>query len=867
MIKNFLLALYIALLSFSCKTIETEKLSQGSDKTEKNIAAHPGYRSSYKKHFNLVHTELALKPNWKTRELHGRANIKLRPHFYSTDSLTLDARGMVIYSVELERADDLIPLNYEYENNKINIKLDHSYTRHDSLNIVINYSAQPERLPKGGSAAIRKDKGLYFINADGLNPNKPRQLWTQGETESNSVWFPTIEDPGQRMTQEIYLTVDSSFKTLSNGIHVSSINNPDGTRTDYWKQNLALAPYLTMIAVSDFAVVKDQWEDMEVSYYLDKNYEPYARLIFGKTPEMIDFFSKLFGENYPWEKYSQAVVYDFVSGAMENNTAVIHGINMLQDPREHNDYNYEDIIAHELAHHWFGNLLTCESWSNVTLNEGFASYGEYLWMEYKYGRDVADQYGKHDQDTYLRATKKNDYPLIRLHYENREDVYDAISYQKGARVLHMLRKYVGDPAFFTALKNYIQKYKFSPVEYHHLRLEFEAVTGEDLNWFFNQWFLNVGKPSLDISTKWNNDKGELQIDLRQTQDLKKNPVFKLPLDVDFYFGSTIEKKRIVMDSLVQSFSFNFTEQPLLVNVDAEKMLLTDNKTDHKNNAEWIYQFNNAPLFFDRYEALVAIGKDYRINSPESQLIKRALTDKNASIRQYAIKYIRELASNAPEDVRDLLINLAKNDSNSYVRAGAYEAISQFYPYKENEELFKAAIPDYSYLVEATAFSIIAEKNPELAITLAEILEKDSASVVTSELASFYSSQTRLDKLDYYKKVLSKSSRWTHAKTVNYLGAYLIPQKLPVMRDGSELLLQTGLNTESTHTINNCIASLIRLQNELDERSKNLKKSIIHDDIDKQDDKRIKGDDIDLIQINSLKIDIEQKIKILEKKSE
>lgn len=867
MIKNSTILFLIILLSFSCKTSKPLKSDQTSEKKEKNKPANPNYRSSYTKLFDLIHTELELKPNWERKELYGRANIKLRPHFYSTDSLTLNARGMAIHSVELEQGDNLTPLSYKYENNKINIRLDHSYSSNDSLNIVVNYTAQPESLPKGGSSAIRKDKGLYFINADGLHPNKPKQIWTQGETESNSVWFPTIEDPGQKMTQEIYLTVDSSFKTLSNGLHLSSINNPDGTRTDYWKQSLALAPYLTMIAVSDFAIVKDQWNDIEVSYYIDKNYEPYAKMIFGKTTEMLDFFSKIFGQDYPWEKYSQAVVYDFVSGAMENNTAVVHGINMLQDPREHKDHNYEDIIAHELCHHWFGNLLTCESWANVTLNEGFASYGEYLWTEYKYGRDEADRFGKQDQDTYLRATKKGDQPLIRLHYENREDVYDAISYQKGARVLHMLRKYVGDQAFFIALKNYVQKHKFSSVEFHELRLEFEAVTGEDLNWFFNQWFLKEGKPSLDISTKWDKEKNELKIDLKQTQDLSKNPVYRLPMDVDFYFGSAIEKKRIVMDSLIQSFTFSFPEEPLLVNVDAEKMLLIEKKLDHKNNAEWIYQYYHAPLFLDRHEAIVAIGKDYRIRTPESQVIIKALSDKNPSIKLLALKYIREQASNAPEEVKGILKNIAENDSNSYVRSESYETLSEFYPYSENEEFFKAAIPDYSYLVEATVFSIIAEKNPELAIKLSETLEKDSSSIITSELAAFYSNHPRLDKLDFFRKLLNKSSRWSHARDVNYLGAYMKSQNLPIMREGSELLLQTGLNTESKHTINNCIASLIKLQNELDERSKALKKRPNQDDTDKQNNGKITGDDIDLSQINSLKLDIEQKIKALEKKSD
>lgn len=254
------------------------------------------------------------------------------------------------------------------------------------------------------------------------------------------------------MTQEIYLTVDTAFETLSNGLLLSTQINGDGTKTDYWKQSLPNAPYLTMVAAGDFAIIKDRWRNIEVNYYVDKPYEKYARLIFGNTPEMLEFFSKKLNMDYVWEKYSQIVVHDYVSGAMENTTAVVHGTNMLEDARELMDYNYEDYISHELFHHWFGNLVTCESWSNLTLNEGFANYSEYLWREYKYGRDDADYSNQGEQSAYLLYTAKNDPTLIRYDYEDREDMYDVVSYQKGGRVLHMLRKYVGDDAFYAALK-------------------------------------------------------------------------------------------------------------------------------------------------------------------------------------------------------------------------------------------------------------------------------------------------------------------------------------------------------------------------------------------------------------------------------
>ncbi len=865
--NRFILSLAFGILFFSaCKTPEKGEKSSSSGSEFKKAAENGIYRSSYPQSFDLIHTKLELKPDWGSKQLYGRASITLRPHFYSSDSLVLDARGMELYEVELESDTENTELPYQYSNNKLNIKLDRLYSRQDTLTVIINYTARPELLPEGGSRAIRKDKGLYFINADGRNVYKPKQLWTQGETESNSVWFPTIEDPAQRMTQEIYLTVDSTLKTLSNGLLLSSINNPDGTRTDYWNQSFPLPPYLSMIAASNFAIVTDHWRGKEVNYYLDKNYEKYARMIFGNTPEMIEFFSDKLGVDYPWDKYTQVVVHDFVSGAMENNTAVVHGTNMLQDPREYKDYNYEDYISHELFHHWFGNLVTCESWANVTLNEGFATYGEYLWREYKYGREDADYLGQDDLELYLRTTKKEDAPLLRFHYKDREDVYDAISYQKGGRVLHMLRKLVGDDAFFTSLHNYLQKYKYSSVEIHQLRIEFEKVTGQDLNWFFEQWFFQAGKPSLNIFTSWNEENKEEKIVLQQTQDLDKNPLFRLPMDVDFYLAGKTERRKIVLDSLRQEYVFSFPSEPDLVNVDAEKMLLLDKKKENKSTSAWAFQFHYAPLYLDRYEAINALGKNYRINTPEAEIILEGLKDRSWNIRLTALEHIKELAVNAPEQVKDLLMDLAKNDSNSIVRLSAFEVLGEYFPYAELSSFFKASIPDPSYFVEASVFNIIARKDDDAALRLADTLEQDSGSAVLAELSAFYAEHPEKNRLAFFKRALNTNDAWARFGAINNFGKYLIPQSVPILREGSDLLLETGIYTNSRHSRNNCVAALIGIQNELQSRMKEIIKSGEHAPPKDGESKTVSRGQVDRIQIESLSKDLEEKIKTLENMS-
>jgi aminopeptidase N len=510
--------------------------------TEQKDTVIPIYRASATRLNDISHTKLEVSFDWNKRYMFGKATLTVKPYFYPTSTLKLDARGMEIKLVALVTPTEKKELPYTYADDVLNINLDKEYSKTDEYTIFIDYVAKPYELKKGGSAAITDDRGLYFINADGKDKDKPQQIWTQGETQSNSTWMPTIDRPNERMTQEIYITTEKKYVTLSNGELISSFDNGDGTRTDYWKMELPHAPYLAMMAIGDFAIVKDNWRGKQVNYYVEKEYEPYAKAIFGNTPEMMEFFSEKLGVPYQWNKYSQVVVRDYVSGAMENTTATLHGSFLQQTDREMLDHDFEDVISHELFHQWFGDLVTCESWSNLPLNESFATYGEYLWDEYKYGRETADQKSQESREQYFEEALRKKEPLIRFHYDNREDMFDRHSYNKGGQVLHMLRKYVGDEAFFTSLKLYLEKNKFQSVEIHNLRLAFEQVTGEDLNWFFNQWFLSPGHPDLVIQTSYDSTSRKEKIELKQTQDFTKTPLFEIPMYIDIYSNGAVDRK-------------------------------------------------------------------------------------------------------------------------------------------------------------------------------------------------------------------------------------------------------------------------------------------------------------------------------------
>ena len=786
-----LLSLYLAFLFFSCGT---SRLSTDGTTTPPPTAtsaeriAHEGYRATYSQPINLLHTTLRCIPDWTKNQLLGNAEIQLKAHFAPIDSIELNARGMAIlrvgYRLNEQRFDSIA---FEYDSTRITFKLKEPLHRSDTLMVNIDYIAKPDELKVGGSDAINSDKGLYFINTDGKNPVKPKQLWTQGETESNSVWFPTIESPAQKMTQDIYLTVDTSLITLSNGLLLATIVNGDGTKTDHWKQSLPAAPYLTMIAVGPFSVVKDSWRGKEVSYYLDKPYEKYARKIFGETPAMIEFFSNQLGVEYPWEKYSQVVVHDYVSGAMENTTATVHGTNMQQDPREMLDGDYSDYISHELFHHWFGDLVTCESWSNITLNEGFANYSEYLWREHRYGKENADCYFQGEMSGYLSSAKRTDPPLIRFNYKDREDVYDAISYNKGGRVLHMLRKEIGDTAFFAALKDYLTRNAYQSAEIHDLRKSFELITGQDLNWFFNQWFMDGGHPSLKFSYQWIDSSKIMEVNIEQAQDLSNNSLYRLPISVDIYLQNQILHESIVIERQKETFRFPLREKPQLINTDADKVTLCTKKDNHTHE-EWRYLYEHGPLYMDRWEAIAAISKDYKSNSPDATLMAKAINDPIEKIRIQVIDNIGTLAKKDSVNTLRTLQQKAVSDSSSAVRRATLKALKKYFSYSAISVCVNNCINDSSYDVVATAFEIIAANDSLTAVKYAGRLENDSVGTILSVVAEFYANDSSVDRNDFYWRAILQSKSWERFTIIKAYGKYLTSQKGEILETGIQHLM-------------------------------------------------------------------------------
>ncbi|QNH62870.1 M1 family metallopeptidase [Hymenobacter sediminicola] len=686
--------------------------------------------------YDLLDTKLDVRFDWNKQWLLGTAVLTVRPHFYPQNQLLLDAKGFEVKSVKLLNGNKEKNLNYTYDKKKLTINLDRAYSRTEPCQVRIQYVAKPNELEAGGSAAITQDKGLYFVNPLGTDKTKPRQIWTQGETEGSSCWFPTIDKPNQRMTQEISLTVEGTLKTLSNGLLVGSKKNSDGTRTDTWKQSLPHAPYLAMLAVGNFAVVSDTWRGKSVEYYVDPQYSSTAKAVFGNTPEMLDFFSKKLGVDFPWEKYAQVAVHDFVSGAMENTTAVTFEQSLVQfTARELPDVGYdaESTVAHELFHHWFGDYVTSESWANLPLNESFADYSELLWAEHKYGADAAALVQQEKMGRYLEEAQSKREPLIRYQYAQNEDMFDRHSYDKGGRVLHMLRKYVGDEAFFTALNRYLTQNKFSASEIAKLRIAFEETTGEDLMWFFDQWFMKRGHPELKVTHSFAN--GQVSLRVQQLQDSTFTPIYRLPVGVTVWANNQPTEHRIVITRADQTFRLPSSQRPALVKFDSDAQLLAEIE-EERSQEELLYQFSHARNYLQKYEAIDRLrtkGADLAVSS----MLRAALNDNFWAVRQTAVEALRRYKGPEGESVRKELQRVAASDKKSQVRATALTTLSAFT--NENySSLYLTALNDSSYKVVGAAIQALAKTPTADSQEKITALQETKSQEVLSAISAYFS---------------------------------------------------------------------------------------------------------------------------------
>jgi aminopeptidase N len=680
------------------------------------------YRATTPTKWDIIDTRIALTFNRKEKTAAVREWIKIHPYCYATDSLTLDAKGVSMDSVMLSTGRKTQPLHFTYKEDELRISFDKTYKASDTIVLYLKYTSMPYGIVAGGSSAISEDRGLYFINTDNRTPGKASHIWTQGETESNSHWMITIDKPNSRFTTQIELTVPDSLTTLSNGALIKQVKQDGNTRTDIWKMDKPIQAYAAMFAIGRYSVIKDKWRGKEVSYYVEPAYAPYARQMFAHTTEMLEFFSKKTGVAYPWNKYSQVVVRDYVSGAMENTTASLFGEFMYQNPREIADRNKEDIVAHELFHQWFGDYVSCESWSNLTLSESFANYGEQLWSNWKYGKAASDELAWNDLQGYIASSRTHDPQLVRFYYDDREEMFDGISYNKGGAILHYLHTLAGDAVFENAMQIYLTKNALGAAEAQDWRLAVEQASGLDWNWFFNEWYYHAGHPVLKVN--YNYGKTALDVTVEQVQE-DTTYVYQLPLKTAILTGG---EEKIVdwnINKRLQTFRYPYVDGLRPVIIPDRYHLLPGEIKENKKSEHWLTQYQQASDYVSRRLAVQAAGK--QLNDSVSQIIlDLALNDTIATIRRLALQQMDRTASDKLRNRWTVAVTAAATkDKYRHVRAEAFDVLGDWKVIAAKPAMIVATF-DSSYAVAGNALEALEKLDKDTAYVLAKLLVKTQA---------------------------------------------------------------------------------------------------------------------------------------------
>jgi aminopeptidase N len=556
--------------------------------------AFPGTRAKYApdRVFDVQHLALALDIDPQRRTVEGTATLRGAVVAPGTRAIELDAVELEIDRVAVDGA----AATFRHDGRKLQIELASPAKLGAELVVAVRYRGAPRR-------------GLYFVGPDEDYPRKPLQVWSQGQDEDSRHWFPCVDTPNQKATTEVEVTVPADLFALSNGTLVG--DRTDGPRrTLHWRLDVPHSPYLVTLAVGDFAAIETRWRDVPVVYYVERGREAAAERTLARTPAMLELFSRLFGVPYPYPRYAQVFVADFIFGGMENTSATTLTDTILMDERAGLDYDIDALVSHELAHQWFGDLVTCRDWGEGWLNEGFATYAEYLWREHHEGRDAADleleewaeMYFGEDSGRYRRtiATKLYDEPI---------DIFDHHLYEKGGRVLHMLRGLLGDDAFGRSLAHYLAKHRHGVVESRDLARAVEEATGRNLDWFFSQWVIDgAGHPELDVAIRWDGEARLATVTVEQKQKLEaRTPLFRIPTRVRFRVGDRDVDAPLDIVEPKQVFHLPLDREPTQAIFDPGRIVLASMKVD-KPDPIWIDELADATLATDRAAAAHVLAR-------------------------------------------------------------------------------------------------------------------------------------------------------------------------------------------------------------------------------------------------------------------
>ena len=659
--------------------------------------ARPHYNPDRPGQVKHIFLDLALDiPN---KSFQGTCTIALAPIRSGINQLVLDAVNLNIESVQVDET----PQPFDYDGEQLHIQMQTPTQAGKEIKIAIAYGVE------------KPQRGLYFISPDQHYPNKPTQVWTQGEDEDSRFWFPCFDYPGQLATSEIRVRVPKPFIAISNGELIAT-EEAGNDKIYHWLQQQVHPTYLMTLAVGDFAEIRDEWNGKPVTYYVEKGYEDEARRSMGKTPQMIEFFSEKFGYPYPYPKYAQVCVDDFIFGGMENTSTTLLTDRCLLDERAALDnQRTESLVAHELAHQWFGDLVVIKHWSHAWIKEGLASYSEVFWTEHEYGADDAAYYLLGEARSYL-AEDSSRYrrPIVTHVYREAIELYDRHIYEKGACVYHMIRTELGDELFWKAIQTFVQDNAHNTVETVDLLRAIEKATGRNLLFLFDQYVFRGGHPDYKVAYSWDGDSQLAKVTVTQTQAKEgKNgsdsELFDLKIAIAFGYTQQdtnppeLKPFTVRVHEREQSFYFPLEKKPQFISFDCGNNYLKTVSLEYPI-PELKAQLQSEPDPISRIYAAQALAKKGGLEAV------KALSDalKSDSFWGVRVEVAKQLAKVKLDQSSEALI-AGLNDEDARVRRSVVEALSKIkttQSYDALKQLLEKG--DASYYVEASAASALGK---------------------------------------------------------------------------------------------------------------------------------------------------------------
>lgn len=640
--------------------------------------------------FDVTHVRLELEVDIPQRRLAGWCRTTLSILAEKTSTVEFDAVDMTIDEVWVEDKK----ARFIYDGKKLAIQLPRPAVAGAVMTVSTRYAVEN---PKAG---------IYFFSPDKQNPHRPMQAWTATQTDDSRCWFPCRDVPGEKATSETILTVPAGMTAVANGVLVSE--KKDGkTRTFHFKMNQPHSMYLFSIAVGWFEEVRDDLGSLPVQYIVPEGKAEEARRGFGKTPKAIAFFNDVTGTFYPYERYGQVAAYHF-GGGMEHTTVTTQTDAALLDKRAALDMDFDGLVAHELAHQWFGDLVTCREWSHAWLNESFATYYELLFQEHDKGLDefryrawtYANNYFEEDRAQYRR-------PIATKVWRESFGLFDRHLYPKGACVLHFFRSLVGDAAWRRAIKFYLEKHRFGAVETGDLLEAVRTATGVNLEQQFDQWIARGGHPEFKLAYRWAD--GQATVTLAQTQ----TPLFELP--VEFRFDGVTKTERMTKSE--HTFVYKLASEPKTVVFDPESKLFLKKVDFLKPPGLWKAQLED-PNVNQRIEAVQALAKPVHAGLLEKTFSKEPFWGVRAEIA-------RSLARIGTDAAREALSRMLK-EKHPKARRAVVESLGEFREPRHAPQFLSLFKTDPSYFVSAAALIALAKtESPQAKKAIAEASKMNS----------------------------------------------------------------------------------------------------------------------------------------------